>query len=253
MTPQPFRLGYVPGVTPAKWARIWSQRHATPLELVPLDAADAERAVREREVSAALLRLPVDRELLSAIVLYEEAPVVVTPTDHVVAALDDREEATLDDLATETVLHPQDDVLDWPDGLPGTVAEHRPENTAAAIALVAAGIGVLVVPQSLARLYHRRDLTYRFLTDAPVAPVALSWLTDAKTDETEDMIGIVRGRTVNSSRGRPRAQPSESVRDTPPAGGTSRGRRSGAQGRGSRPHTGRSPRPGGRRPRRGKR
>jgi hypothetical protein len=32
--------------------------------------------------------------------------------------------------------------------------------------------------------------------------VALAWPEDAKTDQVEDFIGIVRGRTVNSTRGR---------------------------------------------------
>ena len=63
-------------------------------------------------------------------------------------------------------------------------------------------MGVLVVPQSLARLHHRRDLTYRTVTDAPQSSVALSWLEDETTDLMETFIGIVRGRTVNSTRGR---------------------------------------------------
>ena len=54
---------------------------------------------------------------------------------------------------------------------PATGREGRrrivPATTAEAIELVAAGVGVLVVPQSLARLHHRRDLAYRPLTDAP--------------------------------------------------------------------------------------
>ncbi len=71
---------------------------------------------------------------------------------------------------------------------------------------MAAGIGVLLVPLSLARLHHRKDLTYRTVTDAPESSVALSWPEDAHTDRVEDFIGIVRGRTVNSTRGRQPAQ-----------------------------------------------
>ena len=67
--------------------------------------------------------------------------------------------------------------------------------------LVAASVGVLVVPQSLARLYHRRDLTYRVVTDAPTSSVALAWPRDGHNDLVEEMIGIVRGRTANSTRG----------------------------------------------------
>ena len=102
------------------------------------------------------------------------------------------------------MLHPHDDTLDWPRP-PGQPARHRPATTQDAVELVAAGVGLLVVPQSLARLHHRKDLTYRPLTDAPQSGVALSWLEDETTDLVEQFIGIVRGRTVNSTRGRPPA------------------------------------------------
>ncbi|MER6798230.1 LysR family transcriptional regulator, partial [Amycolatopsis mediterranei] len=54
----------------------------------------------------------------------------------------------------------------------------------------------------IARLHHRRDLTYRPVEDAPQSSVALSWLEEETTDLMEQFIGIVRGRTVNSTRGR---------------------------------------------------
>jgi DNA-binding transcriptional LysR family regulator len=85
--------------------------------------------------------------------------------------------------------------------LPGEPAFERPATTAAAIELVAAGAGLLVVPQSLARLHHRKDLTYRPLTDAPESQVALSWPEGETTELMEQFIGIVRGRSVNSTRG----------------------------------------------------
>jgi hypothetical protein len=63
------------------------------------------------------------------------------------------------------------------------------------------GTGLLVVPQSLARLHHRKDLTYRPLTDAPESQVALTWPDGEPSELMEQFIGIVRGRTVNSTRG----------------------------------------------------
>ncbi len=122
----------------------------------------------------------------------------MVPKDHVAAAAG---ELSPEDLADEIVLHPLDDALDWA-GPPGRPALQRPATTAAAVELVAAGIGLLVVPQSLARLHHRRDLTYRPLVDAPESRVALSWTEDETTDLIDQLIGIVRGRTVNSTRGR---------------------------------------------------
>ncbi|MEV0373712.1 LysR substrate-binding domain-containing protein [Streptomyces sp. NPDC050636] len=239
-----FRLAYVPGVTPAKWVRIWNERLPdVPLTLVPVSAAEASDVLRGRGADAGFLRLPVDRTDLSAIPLYSETTVVVVPKDHVVAAVD---EVSAEDLADELMLHPLDDVLDW-EQRPGRPAIERPATTADAIELVAAGVGLLVVPQSLARLHHRKDLTYRPVTDAPESRVALSWPEDRTTDQVEDFIGIVRGRTVNSSRGRsPAPAPAQPKHKRADTGAT---RRKPAAGK----PTGKSPRSGSGAPKGGKR
>lgn len=180
--------------------RIWNERLPdVPLTLVGVSAAEAPDVLRGREADAGLVRLPIDRTALSAIPLYTETTVVVIPKDHIMAAL---EEVPAADLADDIVLHPLDDTLDWEDR-PGRPADERPATTADAVELVAAGVGLLVVPQSLARLHHRKDLTYRPVPDAPESRVALSWLEDETTDLVEEFIGIVRGRTVNSTRGGP--------------------------------------------------
>jgi DNA-binding transcriptional LysR family regulator len=193
-----FRLGYVPGVTPGKWARMWAERRPhVPLELVTATTDEALELIRTGALDAALVRLPIDRTGLHTIPLYTETTVAVVPKDHVVTAT---EEATVADLADEIVLRPQDDTLDWPDDRPGRAAAFAPATTAEAIELVAAGVGLLVVPQSLARLHHRRDLTYRPLADAPGSGVGLVWPDAENTELMEEFIGIVRGRTVNSTR-----------------------------------------------------
>jgi DNA-binding transcriptional LysR family regulator len=135
---------------------------------------------------------------LHAIPLYTETTVVVLPKDHFLAAADSLSPA---DLADDVVFHPVDDVLEWTEPLPGKPALDRADTTDDAIELVSAGVGLLVVPQSLARLHHRKGLTYRPFPDAPASQVALSWLEGETSELMEQFIGIVRGRTVNSSRG----------------------------------------------------
>ncbi|MFD4777152.1 LysR family substrate-binding domain-containing protein, partial [Streptomyces sp. NPDC058427] len=211
-----FRLAYVPGVTPTKWVRIWNERLPdVPLSLVAVPAAEAPDLLLAGGADAGFVRLPVDRPELSAIPLYTEATVVVIPKDHLVAAVD---EVSVGDLADELVLHPLDDALGW-EQLPGRPAIERPATTADAIELVAAGVGVLAVPQSLARLHHRKDLTYRPLSGAPESRIALSWPQDRTTDRVEDFIGIVRGRTVNSTRGRSTPPAEKPKRKAPETGG----------------------------------
>ncbi|MCA5892833.1 LysR family transcriptional regulator [Isoptericola sp. NEAU-Y5] len=215
-----FRLAYVPGATPGKWARTWRDRLPDVyLDLVQVPADDVAAELAERRADAAILRLPVDPDVLHAIPLYDELPVVVVSRDHLLAAAGEDETVAPADLADDVVWLPLDDVLfagggpvpgrapeGYDDGAGGVTQPERPATTADAIALVATGVGVTVVPMSLARLHHRKDVTFRVLDGGPTAPVGLGWLVDGLDDETselvEELVGIVRGRTANSSRGR---------------------------------------------------
>ena len=172
-------------------------------------AADAAADVRAGAVDVAVLRLPTDTSGLAVIPLYEETTVAVVPTDHVLTAVD---EITAADLDGEPVLLPLDDVLAWAVA-PGRLVEHRPKTTADAIELVAAGSGVLIVPQSLARLYHRKDLTYRPIIDAPTSPVALAVPEGPQPALVEEFIGIVRGRKPGSSRAQAEPAPKRTARE----------------------------------------
>ncbi|WP_067971190.1 LysR family substrate-binding domain-containing protein [Mycolicibacter icosiumassiliensis] len=203
-------LGYVPGGTPAKWARVWAERHPdVPLLLHTVEAADAAAAVRAGTVDVALLRPSSDTAGLAVIPLYEETTVAVVPKDHVFNAVD---EITSADLGDEPLLLPLDDVVAWADA-PGNPIDHRPETTKDAVELVAAGLGALIVPQSLARLYHRKDLTYRPISDAPTCPVSLAFAEGPQTALVEEFVGIVRGRKPGSSRGQSEPAPKRSARE----------------------------------------
>jgi DNA-binding transcriptional LysR family regulator len=247
--PQPphaasFRLVVVPGVTVGNWAAMWAERlPGIELQVVAVEATRAAARVGA-DAGAGLLRLPVNPAAFHAIPLYTESTVVAVPRDHLLTAA---AEVTLADLAGEPLLQPADDVLAWPAtpptagpepaeqaGSPTVGAERAagmvaPPTTAAAVEMVAAGAGVLVVPQSLARLHHRRDLAYRPVTDAPTSSVGLVWRRDGYTELVEQMIGIVRGRTVNSTRGT----------TPPPTAGTKAGTKATRHGRTPPRHHGR--------------
>ena len=210
MTGSSLTLGYVPGGTPARWARIWAERHPeAPLTLCAVTAAEAADDVRAGNVDVALLRLPADTSGLAVIPLYEEATVAVVPADHLFAAAD---EITTSDLDAEPTLLPLDDVVRWADA-PGVPIDHRPENTSAAMELVVSGMGVLIVPQSLARLHHRRDLTYRPIVDAPRCAVALAFPEGSQSELVQEFTGIVRGRKPGSSRGQAQPAPKRTARE----------------------------------------
>jgi DNA-binding transcriptional LysR family regulator len=180
-----------------------------PLQLRSVAAADAAAAVRAGTVDVALLRLPADTSGLAVLSLYDETTVAVVPSDHLLTAA---EAITAADLVGEPVLVPRDDVLAWADA-PGAPVDHQPETTQDAIELVAAGVGVLIVPESLARLYRRKDLTYRPISDAPACPVVLAVPEGAQPALVEEFIGIVRGRKPGSSRGQAEPAPKRTARE----------------------------------------
>ena len=175
----PFRVAFVAGVSPDKWVRRWRERTPRdPIE-VSLVADSEQRAVLDGRADMSFVRLPVDREGLHLIPLYAEVPVVVLPLEHELTLLD---ELTLDDLADEQLIQAPD----------LTVKD--------AVAVVAGGAGVLVVPMSLARLHARKDVTSRPLVDGPESKVGLAWRVDNDDPRVETFVGIVRGRTPRSSR-----------------------------------------------------
>ncbi len=176
--PRPrLRVGHVPGVTLTKWRTIWRDRFPrTVLEVVEVEQAQQREVFLHDEVDVCFVRLPIDDDGLHLIRLYEETPVAWVSKDHVVAAVD---EVTLADLA-------DDDVFTDP--------------TPFHIDLASIGEAVLHVPQSIARSQSRRDLVYRPITDAPPTTVAVAWLKDNPNELIDEFIGVVRGRTENSSR-----------------------------------------------------
>jgi DNA-binding transcriptional LysR family regulator len=202
--PGPFRVGFAAGVTPDKWSRAWAERRpGSRLELVPLADRDGVAMLHAGELEMCLVRLPVEREGLHLIPLYDEQPVVVVAKDHPVAAYD---AIDVTDLSEEHLLQDPDDVPSWRDVATEVADGSRfpvpPIPLREAVESVAADAGIVIVPLSLARLHHRRDVVSVPVTGVPTSAVGLAWLRDADDERIETFIGVVRGRTVNSSRGR---------------------------------------------------
>ena len=152
-----------------------------------------------------------DGEKYHSIRLYEELPVVILPVDHVLTVLD---EVPVEELAEEFLLQPASDIpayeevsRAWRESAGRIVPEGLTDKET--IELVAAGVGLYIVPMSIARFYHRKDLTYRPVAGMDTYPVHLVWSRapkgEPRSEELEallqDFIGIVRGRTATSERG----------------------------------------------------
>ena len=197
------RVGFVPGVTPDKWARIWAERMPrVRLELTPVDEAEATAVLYDGRADLCFVRLPVDQEGLHVIPLYREVPVVVVPKDHFVEAAD---EVSVADLADEHLLQDPDLVPEWRGVATeierGTRVEVPPMTMKQAIETIAAGVGIVIVPLSVARLHHRKDVVHRPVSDVAESQIGLAWSRDLDDERVETFIGVVRGRSANSSRG----------------------------------------------------
>ena len=184
--PEGLTFAYVVGVTPGKWIRRWEERMPdVPLHSFMSDDGAQLEVLRDGSADLSFVRLPVDRDGLHVIPLYEEQPVVVAPKGHEISVF---EEVALEDLVEENFL----DVA----GMGG------PEM---AMQVVASGAGLVILPMSVARHFSVKDTVARRLTGAEGTQIALAWPSDSTSEVIEEFIGIVRGRTAQSSR-QPSAQ-----------------------------------------------
>ena len=199
MTTTGLVIGVVAGVTPDKWVRTWRDRLPdAPLRVEAVADEQAGPALGET-LDMVLARLPiegVDPTELHVIPLWDETPVVVAAKDHPIKVFDT---VTLADLADEE-LHPG-----WDD---------------ATLDIVAAGHGVARMPQAVLRATGRRDVVGRPITDAEPTRVGLVWRRTTEGPLVDEFIGIVRGRTANSSRGSaepaPEPKPKRAPKDQKP-------------------------------------
>lgn len=185
------RIGFVLGSTPDKWARAWRDQQAEALELIPIEQADQDAALGEYD--ACIVRLPVDTTDRHVVRLYEELPVAVMGTEHLLTLEEELSTANLDEeqlvLPHASGWTPSVDQKAWPE-----------MSVKDAIETVAAGTGVAILPMSLARLFHRKDATYRLITDLEPTTIALVWDTADDGDRIQAFVGVVKGRTARSSR-----------------------------------------------------
>ena len=181
---RPLTLAYVPGVTPGKWIGRWTERQDRELQSYQCGEDTVFDELRSGRADVVFVRIPdqgfVRPADLSVIPLYAERPVVAAAKDSAVATFD---ELDLTDLAGENLL----DLREMGGADVG-------------MEVVASGAGLLILPMSVAKLYSRRDVVARPLTGSPATRIAVAWLDGSEDPGIEEFVGIVRGRTANSSR-----------------------------------------------------
>ena len=185
------RIGFVLGATPDKWARAWRDQQTEPLELIPIEQSDQDSALHEYD--ACIVRLPADTTDRHVVRLYEELPVAVMGIEHLLTLEEELSTADLDEeqlvLPHPSGWTPAVEQLSWPE-----------MSVKDAVETVAAGTGVAIMPMSLARLFHRKDATYRVVTDLEPTQIALVWDKADDGERIQSFVGVVKGRTARSSR-----------------------------------------------------
>ncbi|NUP73418.1 MAG: LysR family transcriptional regulator substrate-binding protein, partial [Sinomonas sp.] len=161
MVPEPsslpaLRVAFVAGVSPGKWFHRWEERFPElPITSAMVDDAEQLAVIRDGRADIAFVRLPVDREGLHVIPLYEELPVVVAPKGHEIQAFDEVPLAEI-----------EDELFEYDGG-----ASER-------LDLVEGGAGLAILPMSVVRHFNRKELRYRPVTGVAEYAVGIAWRRD---------------------------------------------------------------------------
>lgn len=177
-------IAFATGTEPGKWFRRYEELTGTRLETVPTD--DPFTLVGT-QATAALVRLPDPRvtEEYHVVRLYEEAAGVAVPKDSVYAEVG---EVTRGDLSEEIVNFSGQSPID---------------DLRSALQVVAANVGIAYAPLPLLKNLARKQVKALPLAgEEPASEIALVWRKADDSDAVQDFVGVTKGRTVRSSRGR---------------------------------------------------
>lgn len=191
------RIGYPPGLSPDKWLRRMAARFPTVhLDTTLVDVGRAQLAQAQdllaSEFDVVFVREPAEAprsapEGLARIPLYLEDLAVLVPRDHEASLFPS---LSLSDLEGERWVGPVD-------ALASSSAEVEMH-----VELVAANVGLGLLPLPLARAHSRRDVVVIPLDQPPRTRMGIAWLPDrGEEDEIAGFVGIVQGRTERTSRG----------------------------------------------------
>lgn len=169
-----FVVGFMPGliVTPA--VRAFADRHTElAVEVLLTSWENQIDVVRDGRADISYVRLPIERRGLRLRALHAEPRVAVLPAEHVLAG---KESIRMADLAGEHSLQSPDLIPEW-SGIAADQPTRLPvmRTVEAKLEHVAAGRGLVILPQSAAAFYTRPDVTYVPIEDIAPSEIALAW------------------------------------------------------------------------------
>jgi DNA-binding transcriptional LysR family regulator len=166
-------LGFAPGLSVATLVREWaSVRPGVELAVVQLNWWEQLDSVRDGRVDVGYLRTIGSPEGLRKIDVGSEPKVLCLPARHRLAR---RRKLRMADLAGESMLDVEARRL-------GTVEEK--------LQLVAAGEGLVLVPQSVANAYARPGLVYRPVVDGPHMHLSIAVASGRRPAHIEQFLAL---------------------------------------------------------------
>jgi len=174
-----FTVGFMPGLIVTGPVRALGAAHPElTVDVVRTAWDDQVEVIRDGRADVSFVRLPVDQIGLKLLPLFSEPRVAVLPIDHRLAG---KESLTISDLAEEHLLQDPDALPEWRDIAleMGARGGRRPPPTMRTVEEklehVAAGHGIVVLPESAATFYRRPDVTYATISDIGPNQVSLAW------------------------------------------------------------------------------
>jgi DNA-binding transcriptional LysR family regulator len=185
------------------------------LELHELTTDQQLQWLRENRLDVGLLRPPIEDNAFQLSVIFQEPLVVALPETHPLAA---EPEISPPDLALESfIIFPRtlapglyDQIISFCQqaGFSPTIVQEAIQMQTI-ISLVAAGIGVAIVPLSLQNLQRTGVIYKRFNQETPQAAIALIYKPDDTAPAVQKFLEIVQQVTCPSTPTEPSARPEE--------------------------------------------
>jgi DNA-binding transcriptional LysR family regulator len=226
-------IGFMPGIIVTDVVRRLRDRFADlAVDVLRTGWEEQVDVIHDGRVDVSFVRLPVPSQDLSIVPLYREPRLVALAQGHPLAQ---QSSVTLADLAMLDLLQPPDALPEWRDAAaarrPGALTDARVglpivRTVEEKLEYVAAGRGIVVVPESTAMFYHRADITYRYVDDLGPVETALAHDERRISPELTALVEIavaVLGAGAHEAAAQPRSAPAGQlplVREAvpPPAG-----------------------------------
>lgn len=205
-----FGIGFVPsimyGFGPRLFSTMQSIRAQAEIGLSEMTTVEQLQALRARHIDIGFGRLVFDAPDLQSLRLINEPLVLAVPVSHYLA---DKPQVVLDDIDTLSyVLYPAKPRPSYADQVMGLFEQRgrvikvvfEANEMQTAIGLVAAGMGVTLVPESVRRM-NREDVIFIPLNEPEfTSPILMTWRKDSTSHLLQSVIELAQKVADDMSR-----------------------------------------------------